>query len=134
MKISRNQLRTCMLGSAVCVTLFLLVSLATHNLRAADSSSGNMVPLTLQLPSPAFNGTPKDSPLSSYVEPLSDKPRPYMMVPAGLKNVAPGSKITSSDKNATAEALAKLTDGDKEASEESIIYLRKGTQWVQLDF
>jgi hypothetical protein len=57
-----------------------------------------------------------------------------MMVPAGLKNIAPGSKITCSDKNATAEALAKITDGDKEASEQSIIYLRKGTQWVQMDF
>ena len=92
------------------------------------------MPLNLKLPAPAFKGTPKDIPLSSFVEPLSDKPRPPMMVPAGLKNIAPGSKITSSDKNATAEALAKLTDGDKEASEESIIYLRKGTQWVQLDF
>jgi len=93
-----------------------------------------MVPLMLKLPAPAFKGTPKDVQLSSYVEPLSDKPRPPMMVPAGLKNIAQGSKITSSDKNAMADALAKLTDGDKEAGEQSIIYLRKGTQWVQLDF
>jgi hypothetical protein len=57
-----------------------------------------------------------------------------MMVPAGLKNIAQGAKVTCSDKNATADALAKITDGDKEASEQSIIYLRKGTQWVQLDF
>jgi hypothetical protein len=98
------------------------------------SSSGDMVPLAIKLPAPAFKGTPKELQLSSYVEPFSDKPRPAMMVPAGLKNLAPGSKITTSDKNATAEALAKLTDGDKEASEQSIIYLRKGTQWVQLDF
>jgi len=93
-----------------------------------------MVPLVIHLPAPAFKGTPKDIQLSAYVEPLSDKPRPPMMVPAGLKNIAPGSKITCSDKNATADALAKLTDGDKEASEQSIIYLRKGTQWVQMDF
>ena len=57
-----------------------------------------------------------------------------MMVPPGLKNIAQGAKITCSDKNATAEALAKITDGDKEASEQSIIYLRKGTQWIQMDF
>lgn len=93
-----------------------------------------MVPLMLKLPSPAFKGTPKDIPLSAYVEPLSDKPRPPMMVPAGLSNIAKGAKITCSDKNATSDALGKLTDGDKEASEDSIIYLRKGTQWVQLDF
>ena len=92
-----------------------------------------MVPLDLRLPAPAFKGTPKDIQLSSYVEPLSDKPRPPMMVPAGLKNVAKDAKLTCSDKNATAEMLAKLIDGDKEASEQSIIYLRKGTQWVQMD-
>jgi hypothetical protein len=97
-------------------------------------SAENLVPLNLKLPAPAFKGTPKDIQLSSYVEPLSDKPRAPMMVPAGLKNLAPGAKITCSDKNAAADALAKIVDGDKEASEQSIIYLRKGTQWVQMDF
>lgn len=92
-----------------------------------------MVPLMLKLPPPAFKGTPKDLQLSSYVEPLSDKPRPPMMVPAGLKNVAPGKKLSSSDKNATASVLEKINDGDKEASDQSIIFLRKGTQWVQMD-
>ncbi len=97
------------------------------------ASSGDMVPLMLKLPPPAFKGTPKDLQLSSYVEPLSDKPRPPMMVPAGLKNVAPGKKLSSSDKNATASVLEKINDGDKEASDQSIIFLRKGTQWVQMD-
>jgi hypothetical protein len=92
-----------------------------------------MVPLDIKLPAPAFKGTPKDIQLSSYVEPLSDKPRPLMMVPPGLKNVAPGKKITCSDKNATASTLEKITDGDKEATDESIIFLRKGTQWIQFD-
>lgn len=125
------------------LTLGASLSLLTYSqpLLAADtakdsSASGGEVPLILKLPEPAFKGTPKDVPLSSFVEPLSDKPRPPMMVPAGLKNIAaqPGVKITSSDKNATADMLAKLVDGDKEASEQSIIYLRKGTQWVQMDF
>lgn len=103
---------------------------------AEDSaaSSGDKVPLIIKLPAPAFKGTPKDIQLSTYVEPLSDKPRPPMMVPAGLKNIAPSAKVTCSDHNAQADALAKITDGDKEASEQSIIYLRKGTQWVQMDF
>jgi hypothetical protein len=91
------------------------------------------VPLKLTLPAPAFKGTPKDIQTNSYTEPYPDKPRPPFMVPPGLKNVAQGAKVTTSDKNATAEALAKLNDGDKEASEQSIIYLRKGTQWVQFD-
>src|SRR5689334_9826912 len=101
---------------------------------AGEPPKEGMVPLNLKLPAPAFKGTPKDIQLSSFVEPLSDKPRPPMMVPAGLKNIAKEAKVTSSDKNATTESLAKITDGDKEASEESIIYLRKGTQWIQMDF
>ena len=100
-------------------------------LRAADADGS--VPLQIKLPAPAFKGTPKDLQVGPNVEPLSDKPRAPMMVPAGLKNVAAGSKITCSDKNVAAENLAKLNDGDKEASDQSIIFLRKGTQWVQLD-
>ncbi len=116
------------------LALLLTVSVMLAALASRSMAADDMVPLQLKLPAPAFKGTPKDVQLSSYVEPLSDKPRPPMMVPAGLKNVAPGSKITCSDKNATAEMLAKLTDGNKEAGEEQIIYLRKGTQWVQMDF
>jgi hypothetical protein len=50
-----------------------------------------------------------------------------------VKNLAPGSSITSSDRNVTVADLAKLTDGDKAASEQSILFLRKGHQWVQMD-
>jgi len=35
------------------------------------------------------------------------------MVPPGLKNIALGKKLTSSDTNATATVLEKITDGDK---------------------
>jgi hypothetical protein len=96
-------------------------------------AGGDLVPLDLKLPQPAFKGTPKDQQFGPIVEPLSDKPRPAMMVPAGLKNVAEGKKVASSDKNTPADVLAKITDGDKEATDQSIIFLRKGTQWVQID-
>jgi hypothetical protein len=94
-----------------------------------------LVPLPLKLPAPAFKGTPKDLQIGPNVEPVSDKPRAPMMVPSGLKNIALDSKvkITSSDKNVPADNLAKLVDGDKDASDQSIIFLRKGTQWVQMD-
>ncbi len=100
--------------------------------KPADAKAGNLVPLMLDLPAAAFKGTPKDL-IVTNVEPISDKPRPPMMVPPGLKNVAPGAKLTCSDKNAPADMLAKITDGNKDASDDSIIFLRKGTQWVQLD-
>jgi hypothetical protein len=100
------------------------------------AAAGDMVPLALKLPAPAFKGTPKDFKLDPNVEPLSDKPRAPMMVPPGLKNISADSKvkITCSDKNVPADNLAKLNDGDKDASDQSIIFLRKGTQWVQMDF
>jgi hypothetical protein len=116
-------------GLTVAVANLLLASCTS----AADAAS-DMVPLVIKLPTPAFKGTPKDIQTNSYTEPYDPrKPRPLMMVPAGLKNLAVGSKITCSDKNVTADSLAKLTDGDKDASDQSIIFLRKGTQWVQLD-
>jgi RNA polymerase sigma factor (sigma-70 family) len=93
-----------------------------------------LVPLILELPEPAFKGIPKGLQLGPNVESLSDKPRTLMMVPSGLKNLAPDGRVTCSDKNATADTLAKITDGDKDASDQSIIFLRKGTQWVQMDF
>jgi hypothetical protein len=131
MKISRRPLMHSTF--TFCLGLALGHFILAQSAVAADGS-GDKVPLMLKLPAPAFKGTPKDIQLSTYVEPLSDKPRPPMMVPAGLKNIAPTAKLTCSDKNATADSLAKIVDGDKEASEQSIIYLRKGTQWVQMDF
>jgi hypothetical protein len=100
----------------------------------SSAASIGLVPLVLKLPAPAFPGTPKDMPTGPYIEPYDpSKPRPPMMVPAGLKNLAPGSKVTCSDKNVTTENLAKLTDGDKEGGDASIMFLSKGKQWVQLD-
>src|SRR5262245_47295838 len=106
MKILRN--RSGSVYRNLSLGLLVLGYLLAQNLRPADS--GDTVPLNLKLPAPAFKGTPKDIQLSSFVEPLSDKPRPPMMVPPGLKNIAVGAKITCSDKNATAESLAKITD------------------------
>src|SRR6516162_3023407 len=96
--------------------------------------SGATVPLVLKLPAPALKGTPKDIPITDNIEAPSDKPRAPMMVPAGLKNIAPSAKITPMNKNASPDALAKLVDGEKEATDENIVSFRKGTQWVQLDF
>ena len=124
--------RLLVLPAVTAVTAALL----TQNLCAADATNapaGDLAPLPIKLPAPAFKGTPKDVQVGPNVEPISDKPRPAMMAPVGVKNLAPGSKVTCSDKNVSSENLAKITDGDKEASDQSIIFVHKGTQWVQLD-
>lgn len=92
-----------------------------------------LVPLVLRLPDKAFLGTPKDLVLSGYVEPFPTEPRPPLLVPPGLTNMALGRLPTSSDRNASADTLLRVTDGDKGWNDEAIIFLRKGTQWLQLD-
>jgi len=99
----------------------------------AATNAGELLPLALKLPLPAFVGTPKDAPAGTDVEPPAKGPRPPLLVPKDVKNVAPGSRITCSDPNARPAVLAKITDGDKEALDASIVLLRKGTQWVQFD-
>ncbi len=124
------------LGSAALIVGALTLSASAQDSKSsagAQSSSNGMVPLELKLPAPAFKGTPKEPPKGANIEPMSDKPRPPFMVPAGLKNLAPSATLTCSDKNATSSSLQKLVDGDKEATDESIVFLRKGTQWVQMD-
>jgi len=136
MKTLLNSRRRLAYMAALSVTVSLANLLIVPALLAEDAAkpAGDLVPLALKLPAPGFKGTPKDVETNAFTEPLSDKPRPAMMVPSGLKNLAPGSKITCSDKTAASDALAKVVDGDKEASDQSIIFLRKGTQYIQLDF
>jgi RNA polymerase sigma factor (sigma-70 family) len=93
----------------------------------------DLVPLVLQLPNQGYKTLPNHFRHNPGLEPSSEQPRPPMLVPAGLRNLARGTRVSCSDQNAPDEALAKVVDGDKEASEQSIIYLRKGLQWVQLD-
>lgn len=112
---------------------FLLAAGLCLGLALACPADDALVPLNLKLPAPAFVGTPKEGSADPNIEPVSDKPRPKFMVPADVKNLAPGTKITCSDANANAAALAKLTDGNKEAADSSIVLLKKVLQWVQFD-
>jgi len=99
---------------------------------APKPSPDDLVPLQLKLPAPDFASTPKDAPPGTSVQQTS-KPQPPLLIPRDVFNVAPGKKITCSDKNVAASDLAKLTDGDKEAEGSSIVLLHKGLQWVQFD-
>ena len=104
-------------------------------LMADDASKTNAQdwgPLILKLPAAKEAGTPKAIPSGSTVD-LFAKPPPPVIVPKDAVNVAPGKKISCSDKNISAGDLAKLNDGDKEAEESSILLLHKGLQWVQFD-
>jgi len=100
---------------------------------AQKTNATDWVPLILKLPAPVFAGTPKAAPPDTTVETMPDKPGPPLKIPRDAHNIAPGKKISSSDKNATRADLAKITDGNKEADGDAIVQLRKGLQWVQFD-
>jgi hypothetical protein len=110
-----------------------IVLVATVLAVAGCGNAQDLVPLKIKLPAPAFVGTPSDTPIGANVEKPTGAPRPPLMVPLGVVNVALKKTVTTSDTNQLAENLAKITDGDKEASEQGTVLLRKGVQWVQID-
>jgi hypothetical protein len=112
---------------------FALASVPGARGQPAAAATNGLVPLLIKLPDPSFVITPRDPTPGSDVEPVSKEPRPPLMVPKDVKNIAPSAKITCSDPNATPDALGKITDGNKEAVDSNIVLLRKGAQWVQFD-
>jgi hypothetical protein len=113
--------------------LWLAVAVVSFALAPRSSNAENLVPLIIKLPAEAFVGTPSDAPADTTVEKPSGKPRPPLMVPPGVANVALHKPVTTSDTNQLAENLVKVTDGQKEAGEDYVVLLHKGPQWVQID-
>ncbi len=126
MKMKNISFESCRLWLAVGSACFALSLVCKAN-------AENLVPLVLKLPAPAFVGTPSDAPTDTTVEKPSGKPRPPLMVPPGVVNVALHKTVTASDTNRPSAELAKITDGQKEAGEQNVVLLRKGPQWVQID-
>lgn len=110
-------------AGAACLMLAFVASV-----RAED-----LVPLMLKLPTARFVGTPSDAPVDPTVEKPSDKPRPPLMVPPGVSNLALHKPVTTSDTNKPVEELVKVTDGDKDSGDDGVVLLRRGPQWVQID-
>ncbi len=93
---------------------------------------GDMVPLDIELPAPAFRGTPKPAAEPNLEEPLG-KPRPPFLAPEGTVNLARGKPVIASDPMPAAGEVDFVTDGDKEASDFGYLELRSGPEWVQID-
>jgi hypothetical protein len=92
----------------------------------------DLVPIPLELPAPAFRGTPKPQDEPNLEEPLG-KPRPPFLAPEGTVNLAGGKAVTCSDPAPVAGEIDFITDGDKEASDFGYLELRPGSEWVQVD-
>ena len=97
-----------------------------------DSVTPKLVPIELELPPPAFRGTPVPLEEPNVEEPLG-KPRPPFLAPEGTANLAGGKPVTCSDPVPVSGESDYVTDGDKEASDFGYIELHPGSQWVQID-
>ena len=116
--------------SAFGVAVFLNAAGFANTVRAEDAVAKE--PLVLELPAPTLKGTPEQLPEGPNIEPNSDKPRPALLVPKGVKNVALNKPVTTSVKPFTGEAN-QLTDGKKEAMDFDTVEMKKGVQWIQVD-
>lgn len=100
---------------------------------AGDAPKGDLAPLPLKLPTPAFKGTPAEIPPDTTAEKPTGKPRPPFLAPKGVQNVALNKKVLTSDKAPVTGAAELVTDGNKEAGDSSVLIMRKSTQYVQID-
>ena len=102
----------------------------------ADNPGANvsteMVPITIELPSAMFVGTPQDIRVTNLEKPLG-KPRPPFLAPAGTENVALGKPVTSSDNFPIIGELSYVTDGEKEASDGFYVELAPMKQYITID-
>jgi hypothetical protein len=98
----------------------------------AEAPAG-MAALPLELPKPMFVGTPQNIVGVTNLEPPRGKPRPPFYAPVGVKNLAAGRPIKSSDEEPIMGELKMLTDGDKEAADGSYVELGPFLQHVTID-
>ncbi|HEY3863747.1 MAG TPA: hypothetical protein VGO59_17870 [Verrucomicrobiae bacterium] len=116
-------------GTVRCAAAGMFLALAF----ASQAGDEKLEPLNINLPTAKFIGTPSDAPIDPMVEKPSDKPRPPLMVPPGVVNLALHKPVTTSDVSRPADEMAKINDGQKESDDNNVVLVRKGPQWVQID-
>ena len=89
--------KTCAIGIAVAVVALSALAYAQEKPAAQpeQKADGKLVPLEITLPKPAFKGTPTQVPPGTNLEAPRKGPRPPMMVPPGLRNVARDKPMAS---------------------------------------
>ncbi len=100
---------------------------------AATQAAGEMAPIDIKLPMPAFMGTQTDIPMNEHIEKPSDKPRPLFLAPKGTEVLSLNKPVTASDKTPINGTTDLVTDGIKEAGDANVLELHRKLQWVQID-
>ncbi len=117
--------------TAILMTGFT-VPLMARQAQTPARSGEKLVPIPVELPKPMFEGTPQNLNVPNLEKPLG-RPRDPFLAPAGVKNVARGKKVASSDRVPIIGELEMVTDGDKDADEGSFVELGPGIQHVTID-
>jgi hypothetical protein len=126
------RLRILPLHVVAAATLLLIFPILAQAQEPAQKPD-NLAPLPLALPPPTLRGTPQNLPTNTTAPPPTDKlPAPFY-TPKGVKNIALGKPVTSSNPSPIDGDLQQITDGKKQSLNENVVTLRRGLQWVQID-
>lgn len=115
----------------ILITSLFVSLIATQNLLGQDSKD-KLVPIEIELPKAMFVGTPTNMNIEKLEKPLG-KPRPPFLAPAGVKNVAFGKSVASTDDMPIIGEIEYITDGDKDADEGYFVELGPFTQHITVD-
>ncbi len=99
---------------------------------ATEVAALNLVPIDVDLPAPAFRGTPVPMEEPNVEKPRGG-PRPPFLAPEGTVNLARGKPVVAGDPMPVAGELDYVTDGNKEASDFGCLELHPGSEWIQVD-
>jgi hypothetical protein len=112
--------------------VLLLLGLLVTAAGPTAAAEAPPVPLPLELPKPFFVGTPAPVQLPNLEKPRG-APRPPFLVPADVRNLARGARVSASDEQPIIGELAYLNDGEKSGADGTFVEFGPGLQWVQLD-
>jgi len=110
------------------LTFFLVLGFPAGLLAQAK-----LEPVPIRLPAPGYEGTPPNFMNIPNMEKPSAKERSPFLAPAGVRNVAKGKKVTSSEKDPVVGDLDMVTDGDDAQIDGNNVELGRGVQWVTID-
>ncbi|MBN2137917.1 MAG: hypothetical protein JW720_08920 [Sedimentisphaerales bacterium] len=95
--------------------------------------ANGLVELRLELPRPVFTSHVFDfSRIPNMEKPRKSRRKPPM-VPVGVKNVAAGKRVVSTDKEPLVGNLEQITDAAKEAGDNFLVELGGGLESVTID-
>jgi hypothetical protein len=114
---------------------FLTIAVAMLCLFVAGlyAQAQKLVPVPIEIPKPGYEGTPVNFNDIPNLEKASIKKRGPFLAPPGVKNIAKGRPVTSSEKDPMVGDLAMVTDGDPTQEDGNFVELGPGVQWVQID-